>query len=196
MSFVKGLVDRIIFTFGVLLFMQAPHFIDQYEQRLGGFYQAQINHLQRYQEIADQQHGGNLTDLINDFESSNQSSVQQTGKHIRELNAQAKQLESDVAALTENSFVHKLSYLLTSMKLEIAQAVIKSFRPALPISLEAVICGFIGGLILSCLFNLCFGFSNGTSKTNKKHKQKSNNKTKSNIQHRVEPTIMRPTRAA
>ena len=46
------------FAAGVLLFMQVPHLIDQYEQRLGGYYQAQVNHLEKYQQIAERQHRG------------------------------------------------------------------------------------------------------------------------------------------
>ncbi len=191
MSIVKGLIDRIIFTLGVLLFMQAPHFIDQYEQRLGGYYQAQLSHLQRYQQIADQQHRGSLSALIEEFESSNQRSVQHTGKNIREIDSQVQQLKTDVDVLANNSFVSKLSYLVTTVKLDIAQAVIKSFKPAMPLSTEAVICGLTGGVLLSLLFNLCFSFPRIPSRKNKQTK-------KNNVAHakqRVEPTIMRPTRA-
>jgi len=43
MRVIKGLLDRIIFAAGVLLFMQMPHVIDLYEQRLGAITRLRSN---------------------------------------------------------------------------------------------------------------------------------------------------------
>ncbi len=56
MFILKGLVDRVLFAVRVLLFMQVPHFVDQYTQSLSGYYQAQANYLDQYQQIAKKQY--------------------------------------------------------------------------------------------------------------------------------------------
>lgn len=192
MRMIKSLLDKIIFASGVLLFMQVPHFIDQYEQRLGGYYQAQVKQLQLYQEIADRQHGGDLMSLIKDFESSASLSVQQTATTIRLAQQESLQLENDVQQLASGSVVEKIVHMASHLKIDIARAVIITFKPAFPLSIEGLLCGLLGGLFMSMLFN---GLLNFPSIFNKK---KSNKSTHSHvdIKQRVEPTIMRTAKAA
>lgn len=192
MNIIKGLLDRIIFAIGVLLFMQVPHFIDQYEQRLGGYYQAQVKNLAQYQQIANQQHQGNLSALIDEFESSSKRSVQQTGNHVREMNEQTEQLKKDVTVLASDSFVKKFSHIVTTLKVDIARAVMQTYKPAFPLSVEGLMCGLLGGVVLSLLFNALFSFPKiFSTKTNPPQKSSS-----TRVKQRVEPTIMRPSRAA
>ena len=191
MSILKGLLDRIIFAAGVLLFMQVPHLIDQYEQRLGGYYQAQVNHLEKYQQIADRQHRGDLSALIYEFESSAKPSVQQTAKNVREISQQAEQYKRDVQVLANDSLLVKLSHLATTLNIEIAQAVMQTYSPAFPLSVEGLICGLVGGILLSLMFNVLFNFPNLFKAKPKPAKKPSRNHAK----QRVEPTIMRASRA-
>ena len=191
MKMIKGLLDRIVFAVGVLLFMQVPHFIDQYEQRLGGYYQAQVKHLEQYQNIANQQHQGSLSALIREFESSVKPSVQQTAAHLRTLDEQAKALKKDVDVLANDSFVEKVSHMVVSVKVDIAHAVIQSYTPAFPLTLAALVCGLLGGVLLSLVLNACFNLPKlfrVKPKDTKKH-------APSDIKRRVEPTIMRTSRA-
>ncbi len=192
MNIIKGLLDRIIFAIGVLLFMQVPHFIDQYEQRLGGYYQAQVKNLAQYQQIANQQHQGNLSALIDEFESSSKRSVQQTGNHVLEMSEQTEQLKNDVMVLANDSFVIKFSHVVTTLKVDIARAVIQTYNPAFPLSVEGLVSGLLGGVVLSLLFNALFGFPKIFSTKTNTTKKSSGTKVK----QRVEPTIMRPSRAA
>ena len=41
MKALRHLLDKIAFAAGVIIFLQLPHFIDQYTQRLGGYHAAQ-----------------------------------------------------------------------------------------------------------------------------------------------------------
>lgn len=192
MGILKGLLDRIVFAFGLILFMQVPQFVDQYEHRLGGYFQAQVDYLQQYQKIADEQFQGSLLALIKDFNSSNKQSVKQTGINIREAQIQSEQLNIDLQVLANKSFIEKLIHLSTTLKVDIARATIQSLNPALPLSVEAFICGLLGAIVVSLLCNFCFGlpkllFSKST---------RSNKRKDSGVKKRVEPTIMRPVSAA
>lgn len=192
MRVIKGLFDRIIFAVGVLLFMQVPHFVDLYEQRLGGYHQAQVEHLQQYQDIANQQYHGDLTALIKEFNSSDKRSVQRTASSILNTKKNLEGLNRDVQVLATKPFVLKLFHLSTRLKFDIAQATMYSLKPAFPLSLEALVCGILGGVLLSLLFNMFFNIPKFLTARNSKPKKQS----RSEVKRRIEPTVMRPARAA
>lgn len=184
---IKGLVDRVIFTLGVLLFMQVPHFIDQYEQRIGGYYQAQVSHLDRYQQIADKQYNGNLMELIKDYESNSRAAVQQIAHNVHGIRIQADALKKDIDVLASDSLLPKISHLIISIRFDIAQAVAKTYQPAFPLTIEAFVSGMFGGVFLSVLFNACIGFPRLFQGKNKHTKEKVPARNK----RRIEPTIAR-----
>lgn len=153
MRIIRGLLDRVCFALGVLLFMQVPHFIDQYTQRLGGFYQAQLEHLHQYQDIANSQHQGDLNKLIQEFESSHRNSVREAGANIRNLHIASQSLKTEVDVLEGNNFVYKVLHLLTGAHYNIAGETLRIYKPGIPLSIEGILCGLIGGVLLSLLFN-------------------------------------------
>lgn len=186
MHIIKGLIDRIFFVLGVLLFMQLPNFIDHYEQRLGGYYQAQVQHLQRYQDIADQQYNGQLDALIKAYESQSERSIQLTGQAVHELKSQVIVLENDMRELDVSALTARLAHMVTAFKPDIAQAVLNSYTPALLLSTQALVCGFVGGIALSLLFNLVIAFCKRLFMA----KNASQKKPAAGTNTRIEPTVM------
>ncbi len=186
MHIINGLIDRIFFVLGVLLFMQLPNFIDHYEQRLGGYYQAQVQHMQRYQDIADQQYDGQLDALIEAYESQSERSIQLTGQAVRTLKSQVIALENDLNQLDGSSLSTRLAHLVTAFKPDIAQAVLNGYSPALLLSTQALLCGFVGGITLSLLFNLLIAFC----KRLLMEKNSSHKKPAARTNARIEPTVM------
>ena len=183
MFIIKGLLDRILFAVGVLIFMQAPHFVDQYTQRLGGFYQAQTEHLRQYQNIANDQYGGDLEALISEFNSSGRESVKQTAGAIRENQAQVDKLKSDLQVLEHQPFFSKLVHLSANMRYSIAKETARVFTPGMPFTMEAFVCGLLGGILFSVIF---YGIA-------KFPKLFSRNDTQNNkpVARRIEPRVMR-----
>ena len=186
MRIIRGLLDRVCFAVGVLLFMQVPHFIDQYTQRLGGFYQAQLEHLHQYQDIANNQHQGDLNKLIQEFESSHRNSVREAGANIRHLHTATESLKSEVEVLEGNNFVYKILHLVTGVHYNIASETLRIYKPGIPISVEGILCGLIGGVLLSLLFNAVMM----VPKLSRKSQPQKLNKVAS----RIEPTVTRVKR--
>ncbi|MFK8026639.1 MAG: DUF2937 family protein [Gammaproteobacteria bacterium] len=187
MFIIKGLLDRVLFAVGVLLFMQVPHFIDQYTQSLGGYYQAQVTHLAQYQEIANKQHQGDLDALIREFMSSDKASVRETGINISESRAQAKSVQDDLYVLDHQPLAVKLMHLATGTRYSIAQQTLTHYKPGVPFSIESVVCALLGGVLMSVLFN-SFLF---TPKLLSRKPKKVASETKK----RIEPTVTRAVRA-
>ena len=183
MFIIKGLLDRILFAAGVLIFMQAPHFVDQYTQRLGGFYQAQAEHLRQYQNIANDQYGGDLEALIGEFDASGRESVKQTAGAIRENQNQVGKLKSDLDVLEHRPFFAKLVHLTSNMRYSIAKETARVFTPGMPFTLEALVCGLIGGILFSILF---YGVAKFPKLFSRQNIQTGKPKPR-----RIEPSVMR-----
>ena len=183
---IKGLFDRIFFTLGVLVFMQAPHFVDQYTQRLGGFYQAQVKHLKQYQNIANDQFNGDLEALIGEFNSSGRESVKQTAHAIQKNREQIAILKSDLAILENKSLALKAVHLATSIRYDLAKETARVFTPGMPFTGEALVCGLLGGIIFSLLLYLVVKFPKLFVR-----KEVKNSKP---VAHRIEPSVTRPQR--
>ena len=158
MFIIKGLFDRIFFAAGVLVFMQAPNFVDQYTQRLGGFYQAQVEHLKQYQNIAQDQFNGDLEALISEFNSSGRQSVKQTAVAIQDSRDQVNSLRSELNVLEHNSFAIKVTHLISNIRFNIAKETAKVFTPAMPLTMEALVCGLLGGILFSVLLFIFIKF--------------------------------------
>jgi len=153
MSVVKQLLDKIFFTFGVIVFLQLPHFIDQYTQRLGGYAESKRQQLQDYQTIANKNFKGDLSLLIESFLKASDSAVQQTGENISETKMDVFLLEDDVEKLNSNSLFSKVVYLSTNLRYDLAKGTLQSFQPGIPFNLWALLYGLIGGILFSLLFN-------------------------------------------
>ena len=152
MTFIHGLLQRLLFTFGVMLFMQLPQFIDHYSQQLSGYYLAQQNQLQQFQLIADTNFNGQLDSLIADFNASPAPAVQQVGKQVLTLQQALPVLASDLAILTEGSYINKLTYFVTRINTKLAENTLSLFTPGIPLSQAAIVTGLIGGITLNLLW--------------------------------------------
>ena len=156
MTFIHGLLQRLLFTIGVMLFMQLPQFIDHYSQQLSGYYLAQQNQLQQFQLIADTNFNGQLDTLIADFKSSLAPAVQDVGKQVLTLQQSLPKLATDLAILTEGSYINKLTYFVTRIDSKLAENTLSLFTPGIPLSQAAIVTGLIGGITLNLfwLFSL------------------------------------------
>ena len=152
MTFINGLLQRLLFTFGVILFMQLPQFIDHYSQQLSGYYLAQQNQLKQFQLIADSNFNGQLNKLVIDFRESPAPAVQQVGKQVLTLQQSVPALAADLTMLTEGNYAHKLIYFLTRIDRTLAENTLSIFTPGIPLSQAAIVTGLIGGIVLNLLW--------------------------------------------
>ena len=163
MTFINGLLQRLLFTFGVMLFMQLPQFIDHYSQQFSGYYLSQQTQLQQYQLIADNNFNGQLDELITDFTTSSAPAVQQVGEQVLTLQQSLPILATDLAILTEGSYTAKLRYFTTRIDPQLAENTLSLFTPGIPLSQAAITTGLMGGITLNLfwlvslkLLSLCF----------------------------------------
>ncbi len=153
MKIFAGFIDRMLFAIGVLALMQLPNFIDQYTQRIGGYYSAEKTHLEKYQSIADDNYAGNIEALISDFKGSSKNAISQTGADIEATLITISDLKDGLAILENHNLPQKIFYLLTNTDINLAKGTMNVFRPGIPFSMDAAICGVLGGILFSLTFN-------------------------------------------
>jgi hypothetical protein len=153
MSIIKQLLDKIFFAIGVIIFLQMPHFIDQYTQRIGGYAESKIQQLQEYQIIAENNYDGNLNLLIDKFKQSKDSAIQQTGENISTTQQDVYKLNEETQLLETEGLFKKVLFLSTNLRYNIAKGTLGTFQPGIPLNLWAFVYGLIGGVLFSLVFN-------------------------------------------
>jgi hypothetical protein len=153
MSIFKQLLDKIFFAVGVIVFLQMPHFIDQYTQRIGGYTESKVQQLQEYQVIAENNYEGNLSLLIENFKNSNEKAIQQTGENISDTQQDVYVLNDEIQLLESEGLFKKVVFLGTHLRYNIAKGTLATFQPGIPLNLWAFVYGLIGGVLFSLLFN-------------------------------------------
>lgn len=154
MKLVTGILDRLLFALGLLLFLQLPSFVDHYHQRIGGYRQAVADSVAEYQRSADAHYAGNLDRLVSDFLTDSNPAQRDMGNKMRRDRERLVELDAALVVLSGDSLIDKLIYLSRNLDPEMARATAEAYTPGLPLSLDAALCGLLGGLLASGLFNL------------------------------------------
>ena len=153
MKLLTSLFDKIFFTTGVILFLQLPHFIDQYTQRIGGYSESKNQQLASYQIIAQNNFDGDIEKLIKNFISSTDKAVRETGENIEQIKDEALILKHEVEILDDENLLSKVIFLSTNLRYDLAKGTLRSFQPGIPLNVWALVYGLIGGILFSLLFN-------------------------------------------
>src|SRR5258706_11169501 len=133
MSFVRGLLDRILLIGAVVAGGLVPGYIAQYRQRLGGrLDQARLD-LEGWQRVADQFHQGDIEKLIQYHLGSSDATFHSEGVVIRSLLVTVQQLQSAVDALRSGLF-RQVGYLALHIDSGIAHATLADWVPTFALS--------------------------------------------------------------
>lgn len=146
-------IDRLVFAAGVLIFLQLPNFIDQYTQRMGGYYDAQKENLELYQGIADRYYEGDLKKLTEAFGESNEPAMKETADELEKISSRVKDLEEGLTILENGTFMRQVVYMIFNVDLKLARGTMKAYTPGMPFTSEGLLSGLVGGVIVSLLFN-------------------------------------------
>lgn len=158
MSFLRGLVDRVLLTCAVVAGGLVPGFISQYRQRLGGrLDQAQLD-LAPWQKTADQYFHGNLGELVRYHLSSKDPTFHSEGAAISALIAAVQHLRAEVAALHGNLF-QQAAYLALHADPGIARATLADWVPTFGLSTDGILFALLFALFLWLVFQAAWSLS-------------------------------------
>jgi hypothetical protein len=137
----------------ILLGIQVPSFVDQYEQRLDAHFIEVKNNLHGFQEIADKFHGGSLEALIAKHETSEDRTFKEEARPIRNMYERYLRFNQQKVAL-ETNLPGKIAFLATDGDKQLLNETYSSYSFTVPLNQSAVFAGFLSVAAVILLIEL------------------------------------------
>lgn len=147
-----SLVDRLLCAIGAVLFAQAPEFMQQYLQRLGGHLSEARRQLFHFEEIAKQA-GKTVQELAAQYAANADPAVVSMGKVVNETELRVTALASAEAALRDASVWARPFVFLRDLDWEIARGTSSVYKAAVPTTLEGLLYGLVGVIVILVLYH-------------------------------------------
>lgn len=126
----------------LLLGIQAPNFVDQYEKRVDAHLLEVESNLKGYQEIADKFFGGSIAALINKHEQSPDDVFRAEAKPIRIIFERHQHLKNEKLSL-ETGLTGKLAFIAYKGDRQLVNETLAAYSFTVPLNGSAVSAGFI-----------------------------------------------------
>lgn len=143
----------IIACIALLIGMQAPHFLTQYQQRLNAHLTEVQANLAGFQMIADTYFDGDLEALIAHHVQAEDPIFKEEAVALRSMYQRQQRFLSQQQAL-QVSYPKQLWHLLVHADHELRQATIAQYSLAVPLSMQALATGAIFMLAVLMLVDL------------------------------------------
>lgn len=150
---IKGLLDKIFFTVGAIVFLQLPHFIEQYTQRMGGYAASQTEQIKEYQAIADEHFNGDIEAYQLRLQQNADPAVAESAQQITRRLKSAQSIKKDLNVFENKPLWYQVPYFISHPRIELVKGTANNFSPGLPINLWAWGYGLLGGVLFSLIFN-------------------------------------------
>jgi hypothetical protein len=143
----------IVACISLLVGLQVPNFVDQYQKRVDAHLREVNINLQPYQEIADKYFNGDLNKLIALHRNSEVKPFQEEGLAIAKMVARKLRFEADMAALQTSLPLKALHVLLHGDK-EMRDEAMEQYSYAVPLNQDALVFGACAALAVLLLVEL------------------------------------------
>jgi len=125
----------------LLVGIQIPNFVDQYEKRLDAHLSEVKNNLQGYQDIADRLYGGSIAALIAKHRLSDDDAFKQEAQPIANIFQRYEHFSKELAALA-TGLPGKIAYIVTKGDSELIDETFRNYSFTIPLNTAAVSAGF------------------------------------------------------
>jgi len=142
MSILYRYLIVIVACISLLLGLQIPNFVDQYQKRVDAHLREVTVNLQPFQEISDKYFGGDLTQLIELNVKSEAKPLQEEGLAIKQMALRKLHFEAELAAL-QTSLPMKALHVLFHGDQVILDETLEQYSYAVPLNQDAVLFGSI-----------------------------------------------------
>jgi len=143
----EKLIDRILCVAGAVLFSQAPEFMQQYLQRLGGHLAEARRQLAQFEDVA-RQAGRTLQELVAQYATNADPTVVGMGRLMSETETRVNALSASEAALRDASVWERPFVFLRHLDSEIASGTAGVFKPAVPTTIEGTLYALMGVVVI------------------------------------------------
>jgi hypothetical protein len=154
-TWLDGLVDRVLAVAGAFLFSQAPEFLQQYLQRLGGHLDEARRILAQFERTAEAA-GLTLERFITQTTANADTAVARLGPVMREAVDRVQHLDAAYTSLRDATAFTRPFAFLRHLDGGIARATWSDYRPAMPTTLEGLVYAAAGMLLFVSLHHMLF----------------------------------------
>ena len=126
----------------LLIGIQVPNFVDQYEKRLDAHFIEAATNLKGFQEIADRYFGGSLDALIEKHEASDDDVFRDEAKPVKEIYARYLRFKSEKQALGTD-LAGKAAYLVAYGDRELLEETYTNYSFAMLLNRTSVLSGLL-----------------------------------------------------
>lgn len=150
---IRSLFERAFVVIVVLLFCQAPLFIQQYEMRLSGHVLELRRFVQSLEKSAAESKKS-LPEYIRKFLGHKDRDIANQGKLLEGTVERYKEFDRACTTLQEASIWTRPFIFVRHLNSEVAKETAASFKPGLAMTMEALLYAIMGLLLSSCLLQI------------------------------------------
>ena len=153
LSLLKTYNRLFIFAAGLLLGIQVPNFVDQYERRIDAHYLEVSANISGFQSTADRLFSGNMEALITCYAESNDWVFESDAQSIRVIVARYSRISNEREALSRNIFAAAM-HVLRYADAEFIDETFEQYGYTVPLNMLAVGWGIAIALLLTITIDL------------------------------------------
>lgn len=153
-----GLAEKLVFSALLLLGMQLPNFILQYQQVVTAHLVEAENQLRQYQAIADRFYSGNIQNLVREHRHNPATAIRAEAGIINRLMRRRDYLQKQVTELKNKQFFKQIWLFSKQVDAEMTREVLNGYIWTVPLTSDAI----ISGLTLALSMNLSIYLMLGT----------------------------------
>jgi hypothetical protein len=148
----ETLLDRILCVAGAVAFSQAPEYMQQYFQRLGGHLDEATRQLRQFEQVAAQA-GESVSAFATRAQASADTVMARMGDIVAATIVRVDDLSAAVAALRHATPWSRPFVFLEHVDMEIARATWRAFKPAVPTTFEGALYAAAGMVVFLALYH-------------------------------------------
>ncbi|MCW8994681.1 MAG: DUF2937 family protein [Psychromonas sp.] len=156
-AFLQRYILKLVFALSLLLGLQLPNFLQQYEHRLDAHYREAKKQLQQYQDLADQYFSGDLRALITKHKNSDVLLFHKEAFLIEQFLERFDDLQNKKDAL-QGPLISRLYFLFGQLDTPLLLETRENYHAEMVLNQNSIIVGLIAALLSTllceCLFML------------------------------------------
>lgn len=155
MSFLYRYLIVIIACVALIIGVQIPNLLDQYQKRVDAHLREVLVNIQPFQAIANKYFAGDMSKLVEMHRASAEKLFQEEGAAIEQMLQRKLRFETDLAALN-TSLPQKLLHIVLRGDHEMLAEVRSQYTYAVPLNQDALIFGTTVALLILMIVELIF----------------------------------------
>ncbi len=147
----------IVACIGLLLGLQLPSFVDQYEKRVDAHLREVLANFQPIQDVANKYTGGSIEQLIEMHRRSEKKAFQDEGSAIENIYQRKLRFQAEADAL-KTSLPYKILHVVFDHDREILDETLSQYSYTVPLNQDALTVGAVVAVLMVLALDLLLAF--------------------------------------